>query len=48
MAQQEIIHWAHTANAGIFLIYLPFRIRELRDSQSRVVPRAQAWIKLVR
>ncbi len=47
MAQQEIIYWMDTANAGIFLIYLPFRVWELRDSQSRVVPGAQAWIKMV-
>ena len=47
MAQQGIVHWISTANAGIFLIHLPFRIWELRNSQSRVVPGAQTRIKLV-
>ena len=47
MAHQEMIHLASTAIAGIFLLYLPFRFRELHNSHHRFPPGAPALIKLV-
>ncbi|KAL2127939.1 hypothetical protein VTI74DRAFT_9944 [Chaetomium olivicolor] len=46
MAQEWMIHLIPTANASIFLLYLPFRFWELRNSRHRYLPGVQALIKL--
>lgn len=47
MAHQEMIPSMYTANAAVFLLYLPFRLWELHNSPYRVFPGAQDLIKLV-
>ncbi|KAK4233232.1 P-loop containing nucleoside triphosphate hydrolase protein [Achaetomium macrosporum] len=48
MAHQHTIHLISTANAGIFLLYLPFRFRELHNSEHRIRPGTQALVKTQR
>ena len=37
-----------TAVSSVFLLFLPFRLRELHWSRHRILPAVQARVKLVR
>ncbi|KAL2159582.1 hypothetical protein VTH06DRAFT_2151 [Thermothelomyces fergusii] len=46
MMTQELIHFVSVANAAIFLLYLPFRCRELYNLRHRYLPGPQARMRL--